>query len=502
MSTEPPSPRRDRHISFHQKGAAPLSLVLGGFFLAAPVGALAAGLGLASQTSTPLLIGGSVVALILIIAINALYVVGQKSIDILKPHHLKLLESSEEDDLHPSVIKANTRRRDRLKRLLDSQELLVNALSMGSFAMWCWLILALVVPAIPLSAWFEAQAWWPAAVPALLPSLILLSVPAAALNATFGQLVPTSLAAEHPVDTCLRYGSAARFIALPFVPAAKASVAIGGLITERFGAKAGFDLTNTATQQIINVLENAEESDEETTPELEMLDSVIEFTRSVAREVMTPRVDIVSIAREATIAEAAEMVNEHRKSRLPVNAGTDDSILGAVHAKDILLAVTHGQSGEPVTAIMRPVIFVPETKPLQALLTEMQANRAGLAIVQDEYGGTEGIVTTEDIVEEILGEIVDEHDREEPMLKPEGAGWTAGGKMNLEDLGHEIGIEIRSREFDTIGGYVFGLFGRQPEPGDTADEEGLRFTVLETDGRRITQVHIEPLQAEASVSSG
>jgi putative hemolysin len=368
--------------------------------------------------------------------------------------------------------------------------------------MWCWLILVLVAPAVPLSTWFEAQSWWPAPYSALLPSLILLSIPAAALNATFGQLVPTSLATQHPVDTCLRYGSAARFIAMPFVPAAKASVAIGGLITERFGAKAGFDLTNTATQQIINVLESAEESDEETTPELEMLDSVIEFTRSVAREVMTPRVDIVSISQDATIGEAADMVNEHRKSRLPVNAGTDDSILGAVHAKDILLAVTHGQSGEPVTAIMRPVIFVPETKPLQALLTEMQSHRAGLAIVQDEYGGTEGIVTTEDIVEEVLGDILDEHDRDEPILQPKGSGWTVGGKMNLEDLGHEIGIEIRSREFDTLGGYVFGLFGRQPEPGDMVDEEGLRFTILQTDGRRITQVHIEPLEAEAPISSG
>ncbi len=505
MSTEPPSRIRLKRAASLQAGSAPPPLFFGGAALSLPAGFLAAFL--TSSASEPPLSGPlfalSICAVLAIIVLNGFYVLGQKSIDVLKPHHLRMFDPPTDGPaLSAGLQKANDGRQARLRRLLEDQLVLVDALSIGSFTMWCWLMLALVIPARPLAVWLEASFGWPGGFTGFGWTLVALSIPAAALNAIAGQLIPTSLAAQHPVEACIRFGGLARFLALPFIPAARLSVLMGNLITRRFGASAGFDLTNSATQQIISVLEEIEESEEEATPELEMLDSVIEFTRSVAREIMTPRVDMITISHEATIADAAEMVNLHRKSRMPIFKGTDDSILGAVHAKDVLLAVTQGLGAEPVTAIMREVLFVPETKGLQELLTEMRDRRAGLAIIQDEYGGTEGLVTTEDIVEEILGEIVDEHDREEPILVPAEGGWIAGGRMNLEDLGREIGFDLYSREFDTVGGYVFGLFGRQPTPGDSLVEEGLRFTIRETDGRRITSVHIEPIQPQAAASAG
>jgi CBS domain containing-hemolysin-like protein len=144
--------------------------------------------------------------------------------------------------------------------------------------------------------------------------------------------------------------------------------------------------------------------------------------------------------------------------------------------------------------LMRPAMFIPENKNLHELLAEMRAARAQLAIVQDEMGGTAGIVTIEDIVEELFGDIQDEYDQEEPEVSEHAGGYLVEGKTHLDDVNDEIGSEFQSDDFDTIGGYVFGLFGRQPKLGEFLDADGYRFTVAETDGRRIQRLRIQKLE--------
>ena len=166
------------------------------------------------------------------------------------------------------------------------------------------------------------------------------------------------------------------------------------------------------------------------------------------------------------------------------------------------MAMLRGKGRPSLRSLMRPAHFVPENKDLHELLTEMRASRSQMVIVQDEFGGTAGIVTIEDIVEELVGDIVDEYDVEEPEIVAVGDAWLVDGKTHLDDLNDQIDGELESEEFDTVGGYVFGLFGRQPKQGECVESEGYRFTVAESDGRRIMRLKVEAAPpASAAVSS-
>jgi len=201
--------------------------------------------------------------------------------------------------------------------------------------------------------------------------------------------------------------------------------------------------------------------------------------------------------------EVIEVIKKSGKSRIPLYEETDDQIVGIVHAKDLLMAVLRSNQSVSLRKIMRPAMFVLENKSLYELLQEMRASRSEMAIVQDEFGGTAGVVTTEDIVEELVGEIVDEYDVEESQLvKLDDGSYLVSGKLHVDDVNAAMGSELESEEFDTIGGYVFGLFGRLPKRDEAIEAEGLRFTVADTDGRRIKKLRIERVPVEASLFEG
>ncbi|RYG63384.1 HlyC/CorC family transporter, partial [bacterium] len=245
------------------------------------------------------------------------------------------------------------------------------------------------------------------------------------------------------------------------------------------------------------LVESAEESGAIESDEKELITSVFEFTDTVAREVMTPRTDLDAVPVDTDPKELVEIIQRTGHSRIPLYEGTDDAIVGIVHAKDLLLAMVNYK---PVTLrkLMRPAIFVNETKSLHDLLRDMRASRSQLAVVQDEFGGTAGIVTIEDVIEELVGEIQDEYDQEEPAVAEAGAGYLVEGKTHIDDVNAEIGSRFNSEDFDTIGGYVFGIFGRQPKLGEMIEAEHFRFTVAETDGKRILRLRVEPFDANAA----
>lgn len=316
----------------------------------------------------------------------------------------------------------------------------------------------------------------------------------------FVQAAARGLGVAHPVRVLQRFGGVLLVLAVALAPLVSLVRRVHDGSARRPGTDAAGGGASLAEEDIKNLVDSAEESGEMEQEERKLLHSVFEFGDTVAREVMTPRVDLDALPITATPQEILQLIQESGHSRIPLYEGTDDQIVGLVHAKDLLkFALT----GEPVNirSILRPVIFVPETKSIHDLLTDLRLARSQMAVVQDEFGGTSGIVTIEDIVEELVGDIVDEYDVEEPELIANGQGYLVNAKMNLHDLNEAIGTDFESDEFDTVGGYVFGLFGRQPQVGETIEEGPYRFRIEKTDGRRIQMVHLERIDEADEAAS-
>ncbi|HEU4880782.1 MAG TPA: hemolysin family protein [Longimicrobium sp.] len=233
--------------------------------------------------------------------------------------------------------------------------------------------------------------------------------------------------------------------------------------------------------------------------EREMLRGVFEISETVVREVMTPRTEMVAVPVEVTLRRLLEVATEEGHSRIPVYQGTIDSVLGVVLTKD-LLRVLYEREGSAegefdVRSILRPALFVPDTKPVDELLSELRRQAVHVAIVLDEFGGTYGLVTLEDLLEEIVGEINDEFDEVEPEFEitPEGDVLIDAGVL-ISDVNERFGLRIPEEEFDTVGGFVFGSLGRVPELGDAvpvmSPEGEMELRVEETDERRVSLLRL------------
>jgi CBS domain containing-hemolysin-like protein len=219
----------------------------------------------------------------------------------------------------------------------------------------------------------------------------------------------------------------------------------------------------------------------------ELLQSIVDFTETLVKEVMTPRPDLVAIRADATLPDLRALFREEQYSRMPVYRDSLDNILGIVYVKD-LVALPPGAE-PPLTTMMRSAYFVPESKRVSELLKEMQRRQVQMAIVVDEYGGTGGLVTVEDLLEEIVGEIRDEYDVESETVTDEGDGvFVFSGKVSVDELRDRLGVEIEREGFETVGGYLLSSLGRMPYVGEIVDMGELSFEVLEVERRRITKV--------------
>jgi CBS domain containing-hemolysin-like protein len=232
--------------------------------------------------------------------------------------------------------------------------------------------------------------------------------------------------------------------------------------------------------------------------EKEMIHSIFEFGDTIVREVMTPQPDIVSVDATGTLDEVLDLVIRHGYSRIPMYAEDRDEIIGIVYAKDVLRELHAGQDGRSLRELARRAYFVPESKKVADLLREMQQEKVHVAIVVDEYGSIAGLVTLEDLLEEIVGEIADEYDREEPQVEPAGDGrFRVNARLPVDELNELLEAELPNEEWDTVGGLIMGILGRLPTQGEEVEFEGLRFTAERIQGRRISKVLIERLPKEA-----
>jgi putative hemolysin len=235
--------------------------------------------------------------------------------------------------------------------------------------------------------------------------------------------------------------------------------------------------------------------------EREMIHSIFEFGETEAGEIMVPRIDMIAVPQDERVDKVIQTIREHGHSRIPVYDKDVDHIVGIMYAKDLIGTNTNGHSGKPVSEVMREAYFVPESKRIATLLKEFQKNKIHMAIVVDEYGGTEGLVTMEDVIEEIVGEIHDEFDTEEEIFKRLDSGdLLVLAKMEVSDFNREIGEDVvpTDEDYDTLGGFIFALAGEVPTPGQEFQHSGWSFRVNAVDGNRVLSLRVHP-PADAQV---
>jgi putative hemolysin len=260
-------------------------------------------------------------------------------------------------------------------------------------------------------------------------------------------------------------------------------------IVDLFGAEESAD-ENTegevSEEELLALAEEAAAIDED---ERVLIEHIIEFGDTLASEVMVPRPDISALHVDDTVNVAVGLVIEKGFSRVPVYDDGIDDVRGLIHAKDLMRGLRDGSAQVALSELMREAVFVPESKRVAQLLREMQAESFHLAIVVDEYGGTAGLVTLEDLIEEVVGEITDEFDVEQPMIEQLGdSQYRVNGRAALDDLSVILGVRLPSGEWSTVGGLLFNTLGYLPVEGEAVDVDGHRFVVERVQGRRIARV--------------
>ncbi len=311
----------------------------------------------------------------------------------------------------------------------------------------------------------------------------------------FGRAVPRSLALRLPDEAALACARIARFAVIVLAPITGVINSIATLIIGLLRIPAPSQNTAMATEEELIQLVRDEAGDNRIEEEeVDLVNSIFRFTDTTVRDVMAPRVDMVGVPRQATVRAAVDIALEAGHSRLPVYDGSLDRIVGIVYAKDLLQFVGRANANASIVAVMRPPFFVPEGKGVPELLRELQARRVHIAIVIDEYGGTAGLVTIEDILEEIVGEIQDEYDTEPPLVEtlPDGA-YIVNARMEVGDFEQLMDVHWADdeQEREPLAGLIFDRIGRIPDVGDEFWIEGLKFTVLEIENQRLTKVRVE-----------
>lgn len=244
--------------------------------------------------------------------------------------------------------------------------------------------------------------------------------------------------------------------------------------------------------ELRHLVEAVEENGGLAADEREMIQGIVEMGVRPVREIMVPRIDVVALPRASTVGEVVDVVMATGHSRIPLYDESMDNVVGVVYAKDLLRHLRSGNPGDPAEPLARPPYFVPETKKVDELLREMQRRQTHFAIVVDEYGGTAGAVTIEDLLEEIVGEIRDEYDLEEEEVFERVSDDEAifDARVSIRDVNELLSLHL-SDEFDTLGGLVYGQLGKVPAPGDQTRVDGCTISVLSTNGRRIKKVRLK-----------
>ncbi|MBN1435102.1 HlyC/CorC family transporter [Candidatus Fermentibacterales bacterium] len=359
------------------------------------------------------------------------------------------------------------------RRKLAAFHLLVDWLARSLALLACGAGLVLLTGSFPLPVW------------ALLVSLSLVVL-------LVGQVLPSWLGHTHPdrmAGICRPYSLLAGMLF---------GVPVRLLFGERDGQESSADEWLAVPPDFLWLEQRREKGDQDDyDQEQELIDSIVDFSDKMVREVMVPRIDMICVELKDDLLDVAREVERAGHSRLPVYREKIDEIVGILHAKDLLSALAEGGSQQiGMKDILREPYFVPEYKRIDNLFRELQSHRIHMAIVVDEYGGTAGLVTIEDIVEEVFGEIQDEFDAESPLIQSLGRGaFRIDARLPLDDLNDLLGSSFDSMDFETLGGMVYRAFSKIPKPGESVELSGYRFTVEKVRRQRVLLVKVAPVAA-------
>ena len=300
------------------------------------------------------------------------------------------------------------------------------------------------------------------------------------------QLLPRAWTVGREERMALRLARLVRLLAWIVAPVTALMRRVGHSAVPKGAAEESIFLSEDGLRFLLNVTdeESVIEDDEK-----ELIASIFEFGDKLVREVMVPRIDVSSVPADMPMLDALDVILKAGHSRIPVYTDSVDNVIGVLYAKDFLRYLRDGRTDVPLSKILRPAYFVPESKKVDELLGELQQRKVHMAIVVDEYGGTAGIVTIEDLLEEIVGEIQDEYDAEEPTVEAVAEDeYLFDARVPLDQVDKLLGVELPSEGGDTLGGFIYSQLGKVPAVGDTIEFGRARIEVLSVAGRRIKQV--------------
>lgn len=350
----------------------------------------------------------------------------------------------------------------------------------------------------PLASWFASfnVAWLTAIAPGLAPVVITLVV--SYLSIVVGELVPKRVALADAEGMSKAVAGPLMVFAKIASPLVTLTSASANGLSKLLRVK-NADERQTVSEEEIKYM--VTDNDELLEDEKRMIHDILNLGDMSVHEIMQPRVDMILVEDTETVQQALERMRGTGYSRLPVYHEDIDHIVGIVHYKDLMGPFMDSKGADPASSYAYEALFVPETKDIYPLLAEMQTNRQQMAIVVDEYGGTDGLITVEDIVEEIVGEIIDESDRESPFVEQSsGNTWVVDGRFPVEDA-EELGWPVEeSADYETIAGWLMNMLDSVPQTGDEFDHNGYRFKILSMRRRRILSVRAERLKAQPDSS--
>jgi len=405
------------------------------------------------------------IALLVLLGISALLSAAETA--LLAANRLRLQQLDEAGD----------RRARTVRRLLEEPGRLLTTLLAGDN-------IVNVAATVLATSVFIAVFGWPRGVPYAIVGIVLMIL-------IFGEIVPKTIAAKYADRFSLALARPLAALSTILSPVVGILSALGSIVVRPFGGRVNLTSPLVTEEEIRELVKVGEEEGVIEEAEREMIHSIFEFGDTVAREVMVPRIDMVCVADTETVSGALRLIRTEQHSRLPVYHGTIDQIVGIVHVKDLMSAVQDGRSEAPVKDAARPAYFIPESKPLDSLLREMRRRKTQMAIVVDEYGGTAGLVTTEDLLEEIVGPILDEYDVEERLVEVVNESVALiDGRASLQEVNEVLHLDLPVGEVDTIGGFIYSLLGHVPAQGESVTYDGVELFVERLEGHRVARVRL------------
>jgi CBS domain containing-hemolysin-like protein len=332
---------------------------------------------------------------------------------------------------------------------------------------------------------------------------IIATVAMTLLLFVFAEVTPKTFAIQQTDRVALRVAPLLVGLTRVFGPIARALLKVANVVMPGRGLAQGPYVTE---QEIKTMAEVASEEGQIEEEEQELIHSIFEFGDTIVREVMVPRPDIVAIDVESSLRQVQDLVLQHGYSRIPVYRENMDDIVGIIYAKDVLKALHQGRGDTSLEDLVRPARFVPESKKCAELLREMQRKKFHIALVTDEYGSLSGLVTLEDLLEELVGEITDEYDVEAPGFVPVGEGrFRVDGRTPIDELNDRLDVDLPDEEWDSVGGLMMGLLGQIPREGQEVKYDNITFKAERVQGRRIERVLVSrdgpPKQAQAEAAA-